>query len=91
MQLRNYQSSDLEALLVLWWDSWHSSARFRHPKPLVEWRSRWENILKHHSIMVVESDGALVGFARARQRASRFVSNFRGAGRQTPGHRAAII
>lgn len=63
MQLRNYQSSDLEALLVLWWNSWHSSASFRHPRPPAEWRRRWENILKHHSVVVVESNGALVGFA----------------------------
>lgn len=63
MKLRHYQATDIEPLLLLWWDSWHSSASFRHPKPLAEWRNRWENILKNHTVMVVESNGTLVGFA----------------------------
>lgn len=63
MKLRDYQAADIEPLLVLWWESWHSSASFQHPKPLGEWRSRWENILKSHTVIVAESNGTLVGFA----------------------------
>lgn len=63
MIIRPYQESDIETLLVLWWDSWHSSANFRHPKPISEWRARWQNILHSHTVVVAESSGALVGFA----------------------------
>lgn len=63
MNLRPYQATDIESLLVLWWESWHSSASFQHPKPLSEWRVRWENILQNHTVVVAESNGTLVGFA----------------------------
>ena len=63
MNLRPYQATDIEPLLVLWWESWHSSASFQHPKLLSEWRARWENILKNHAVVVAESNSTLVGFA----------------------------
>lgn len=56
-------SNRYRTLLLLRWDSWHSSASFRHSKPLAEWRNRWENILKNHAVMVAESTGTLVGFS----------------------------
>ena len=34
-----------------------------HPKPLSEWRLRWENILKSHTVVVAESNSNLLGFA----------------------------
>jgi GNAT superfamily N-acetyltransferase len=63
VKLRRYVPTDIEALLTLWWESWHSSATFRHPKPLSDWRSRWEGILKNHDVVVAEAGGKLVGFA----------------------------
>ena len=63
MKLRAYQRTDLESVLAVWWGSWHSSASFRHPKPLAEWRSRWEEIARTHTVVVAEADGAIVGFA----------------------------
>jgi GNAT superfamily N-acetyltransferase len=63
VNLRRYEPIDMEPLLTLWWESWHSSASFRHPKPLNDWRSRWEGILKNHDVVVAEAGGELVGFA----------------------------
>ena len=63
MNLRPYRATDIEPLLVLWWESWHSSASFQHPKPPSEWRARWENILKNHTVAVAEANGTLLGFA----------------------------
>jgi GNAT superfamily N-acetyltransferase len=63
VKLRSYKPTDLEPLLALWWESWHSSASFRHPKPLSDWRSRWEGILEDHDVVVAEADGELLGFA----------------------------
>lgn len=63
MNLRPYKPTDLEPLLRLWWESWHSSAGFSHPRPLSDWRRRWEDILKHHEVMIAEGDGQLLGFA----------------------------
>jgi GNAT superfamily N-acetyltransferase len=55
MKLRAYQVTDLEPLLTVWWESWHSSASFRHPKPLAEWRLRWEEIARTHTVVVAET------------------------------------
>ena len=63
MRLRPYQATDLDPLLALWWESWHSSASFRHPKPIEEWRSRWEEIAKRDTVVVADVNGAIVGFA----------------------------
>jgi GNAT superfamily N-acetyltransferase len=63
MKLRAYQVTDLEPLLTVWWESWHSSASFRHPKPLAEWRLRWEKIARTHTVVVAEREGSLAGFA----------------------------
>ena len=63
MRLRPYEVADLEPLIALWWESWHSSASFRHPKPIAEWRSRWEQIAKRDTVVVAEANGSIVGFA----------------------------
>lgn len=63
MNIRPYQAADIEQLLTLWWDSWHSSASFLHHKQRSEWKNRWLDTLKNHSVVVIESNGALLGFA----------------------------
>ena len=63
MKLRPYTPADLEPLLKLWWESWHSSATFTHPKPLTEWRLRWGEILRDHDVVVAEGANGLLGFA----------------------------
>ena len=63
MRLRAYQANDLEPLLTLWWESWHSSASFSHPKPIADWRSRWEEIARRDAVVVAEEDASIIGFA----------------------------
>lgn len=63
MRFRPYQETDLEPLLTLWWESWHSSASFRHPKPMHEWRARWKETTGRDTIVVAEENGSIVGFA----------------------------
>lgn len=63
MKLRQYTNQDIDALLQVWWDSWHSSASFKHPLPLEAWRARWENLLLTHKVAVLESTVGIVGFA----------------------------
>ena len=47
IELSEYRASDLEAVMRLWWDSWHGSASgLAHPLPFDAWRARWlEEIL----------------------------------------------
>ncbi|MDO8273428.1 MAG: GNAT family N-acetyltransferase [Gammaproteobacteria bacterium] len=63
MNLRTYRDQDLDNLLEVWWDSWHSSSSFRHPAPIAAWKTRWENLLLTHKVIVVEDGETLIGFA----------------------------
>ena len=65
--LRPYRADDQEAVVVLWWHSWHSiRPGLRHPRPLAEWRTRWANeIATRQTIVVAEDQGIVVGFAAA--------------------------
>ena len=63
MTLRPYEPIDLEPLLALWWESWHSSASFRHPKPMAAWKSRWGDIARQETVIVAEVNGSIAGFA----------------------------
>jgi ribosomal protein S18 acetylase RimI-like enzyme len=65
--LRPYRTDDEDAVLALWWESWHSiRPGLHHPQPLTSWRRRWvEDIVPTHTIVVAESEAAVVGFAAA--------------------------
>jgi putative acetyltransferase len=65
--LRPYRADDEDALVALWWDSWHSiRPGLHHPHPLTSWRRRWiEDIVPTHTIVVATTEGAAVGFAAA--------------------------
>lgn len=63
MIVRNYQPSDLEAVVQLWWDSWHSSSGYQHPKAIALWRKRWHQLEKTHQIVVVEHLSQIIAFA----------------------------
>jgi len=67
VELRPYRTEDEEAVVVLWWYSWHSIRHgLRHPQPLADWRTRWANeIAPRQAIVVVEDDGVVIGFAVA--------------------------
>ncbi|MGC1217854.1 MAG: GNAT family N-acetyltransferase [Phormidesmis sp.] len=53
MKLRPYQPSDFEAIIQLWWDSWHSSSGYAHHRPIADWKERWRDLEKTHEIVVM--------------------------------------
>ena len=65
--LRPYHAEDEEAVVALWWNSWHSIRDgLRHPRPPSDWRTRWANeIATRQAIVVAVDDGVVVGFAAA--------------------------
>ena len=67
LEVRIYRGEDQEAVVALWWDSWHSiRSGLRHPQPLSEWRRRWaDEVVPAQTIVVAEDEGAVVGFAAA--------------------------
>jgi ribosomal protein S18 acetylase RimI-like enzyme len=67
-RLRSYGDDDAEAVLTIWWDSWHSILPgISHPQTFVNWRSRWfTDVVPARTIVVaVDEQGAVVGFAAA--------------------------
>jgi ribosomal protein S18 acetylase RimI-like enzyme len=67
VELRPYRPEDEEAVVVLWWNSWHSIGQgLRHPHPLADWRTRWANeIACRQAVIVAEDGGVVIGFAAA--------------------------
>ena len=67
VELRPYRPDDQDAVVTLWWESWHSiRPGLRHPRPLDDWGARWANeIVPRQTIVVAEDTGAVVGFAAA--------------------------
>ena len=63
MIVRDYQSNDFEAVIHLWWDSWHSSSGYQHHKAIADWKQRWYQLEKTHSIVVIEHLTQIVAFA----------------------------
>jgi putative acetyltransferase len=67
VELRPYRPGDQDAVVTLWWESWHSiRPGLRHPRPFADLAARWANeIVPQQTIVVAEEDGAVVGFAAA--------------------------
>ncbi|MEM6484524.1 MAG: GNAT family N-acetyltransferase [Pseudomonadota bacterium] len=63
--MRPYQDADREPVLQIWWESWHSSSGFEHPKPLRDWRDRWMLLVDQHRVVVAidSKSESIVGFA----------------------------
>lgn len=70
-RLRAYRNSDFDAVIQLWWTSWHSSSGYRHHRPIADWKHRWHDLEKTHRIVVIErvendvepNEGEVVAFA----------------------------
>ena len=67
ISLRPYRDEDVDAVVALWWESWHSiRPGLRHPHPLSHWRARWvDEILPRQDVAVAVDNGVVVGFAAA--------------------------
>lgn len=48
--------------MKLWWDSWHSSSGFAHPRPIPEWEERFESLYPEKKTFVANLSNSLVGF-----------------------------
>jgi GNAT superfamily N-acetyltransferase len=65
--LRPYRDDDVDAVVSVWWDSWHSiRSGLRHPHPASRWRARWrDEIVPRQQVVVATDDGEVIGFAAA--------------------------
>ena len=63
MIIRDYQPGDFEAVIYLWWISWHSSSSYRHHRAIADWKQRWHRLVQTHKIVVVEYQSQPVAFA----------------------------
>ena len=77
--VRPYLETDVETVLTVWWESWHSIEEgLRHPQAFSDWRSRWvQEIAESQVIAVVEDhDGAVVAFAAANLQSNELTQLF---------------
>jgi GNAT superfamily N-acetyltransferase len=67
IDLRPYRDDDLDAVLKIWWDAWHSiRPGLTHPQPFADWRRRWvREIAPAQAVIVAADDGTVVGCAAA--------------------------
>ena len=65
--LRPYRQEDADAVVTLWWESWHSiRPGLRHPHSFEDFRVRWAgHMVSQHEIVVADEDGTVIGFAAA--------------------------
>jgi len=78
-RVRPYSTADAEAVLGIWWESWHSIAPgLTHPQPFDSWRSRWfAEIAGAQTIVVAANESeSLAGFAAAHLPSSELTQLF---------------
>jgi ribosomal protein S18 acetylase RimI-like enzyme len=63
--IRPYQPEDLEAVVDLWYRTWHQTfPHLQHPQPYPVWKAKFQTQLAvQGSIWVAEIDDRIVGFA----------------------------
>ena len=78
IRLRPYRDEDRDAVLAIWWDSWHSiRPGLRHPQAFADWRMRWVNdIVPAQAIVVADDEGTVLGFAAAHVEARELTQIF---------------
>lgn len=69
VHLRLYSPEDCEAVVQLWYESWHHNfPGFSHPWTYAQWKEHFqEKVTAHASIWIAESAGQLVGFLVLRE------------------------
>ena len=62
--IRPFKSSDIEAVVKLWWETWNQTfPEIKHPQPYVSWKARFQDdIAVRGNIWVAEVEGNIVGF-----------------------------
>jgi GNAT superfamily N-acetyltransferase len=92
--LRRYVDADLDAVVGLWWESWHSiRAGLVHPRPFDQWRTRWLTEIVPAQLVVVATNakGAVTGFAAADVEASVLTQLFVGVNYKRRGIGRALL
>lgn len=64
LTIRPYQSSDLEAIVNLWYHTWHETfPHLSHPHPYSVWRTRFQaHLAVQATVWLAEVDNSIVGF-----------------------------
>ena len=67
VSVRGYRGEDQDAVVKLWWYSWHSiRPELHHPHPFAAWHTRWAtDISRKQEVVVADDEGTVVGFAAA--------------------------
>jgi GNAT superfamily N-acetyltransferase len=93
MRIRSYEAADLEVVVDLWYDAWHSiDPELRHPRSKPEWRSRWlDEIVPQHEIAVAELPPHIAGFAALRCASSELSQLFIAPSLQRTGVGSALL
>ncbi|MEE3718547.1 GNAT family N-acetyltransferase [Tumidithrix elongata RA019] len=62
--IRPYQSEDLEAIVQLWYNTWHETfPHLQHPHLSTEWKRRFlDELIPLGSIWTAEIEGEIAGF-----------------------------
>lgn len=65
VNIRPYYPDDLEAIIQLWWRTWHLTfPDLQHPQPYTLWKTRFQDdIAVRGLIWVAELENQIVGFA----------------------------
>lgn len=69
VHVRPYHPDDFEAVVRLWYESWHHNfPDLHHPWSYADWRARFqEKVAANASIWVAESEGQIAGFIVLRE------------------------
>lgn len=64
IHLRPYQARDPDAIVLLWYDTWHATfPDLEHPDPLPLWRRRFvSELLPRGTVWVATHDERIIGF-----------------------------
>lgn len=62
--IRPYKTSDIEAVVKLWWKTWHQAfPGIKHPQPYSSWKTRFQNDLTARgNIWVAGVESCIAGF-----------------------------
>ena len=69
-RIRPYRTEDLDAVVDLWYDTWHAAfSDLTHHEPKEEWRRRFEaEIAVEEYVYIAEVDGRIAGFLAVKDR-----------------------
>lgn len=91
--IRAYRSTDLEAVVALWYRTWHQTfPLLQHPQSYSVWEERFRDELAiHGSIWIAEVEGVIAGFIVVRVDQQWVDQLFVDANYQSRGIGAALL